>query len=94
LRRAAYQVFTSGLASVRWNKHNGNLLASAHDIQVEIWDLRKSAPVTFITAHPTKIANIDWSPVAENELITCSADGTVKLWDVKLRTSPRAGVLC
>ena len=80
---SSLKVFTSGLASVRWNRHNGNLLASAHDIQVEIWDLRKSAPVTFITAHPTKIASIDWSPAAENELITSSADGTVKLWDVK-----------
>jgi WD40 repeat protein len=53
--------------------------------KVEIWDLRRtsSSPVTFITAHPTKISNIDWNSANENELITSSADGTVKFWDVK-----------
>jgi WD40 repeat protein len=50
--------------------------------------------VTFITAHPTKIANIDWSPAAENELLTCSADGTVKLWDVKASRMEECFLIC
>ena len=80
---STFKVFTAGISAVKWNKHNANLLASSHDIQVEIWDIRRSAPVTFITAHPTKISSIDWSPAVESDLITSSADGTVKMWDVK-----------
>ncbi len=82
---SSLKVFTSGLSSVKFNKVNQHILASVHDIQVEIWDLRRtsSSPVTFITAHPTKISNIDWNGSAENELLTSSADGTVKFWDIK-----------
>ena len=81
--QSTFRVFTSGISSLKWNKLNANLLASAHDQQVEIWDLRRSAPVTFLTAHPTKITHIDWSPIDEDHLITSSLDSTVKLWNVR-----------
>ncbi len=77
------QVFTSGISQVRWNKLNPNILASAHDQQVEVWDIRKSAPMTFITAHPSKISSIDWSGFHEWHIVTAGMDGAVKLWDVK-----------
>lgn len=80
---ASFKVFTSGLSHVRWNKLNPNILASAHDQQVEVWDIRKNAPMTFITAHPNKISSIDWSGSSEWFIVTAGMDGAVKLWDVK-----------
>ncbi|XP_028416243.1 GATOR complex protein WDR59-like isoform X1 [Dendronephthya gigantea] len=59
------------------------MLATTHDGDVRIWDLRKgNAPVRYISAHLSKINGLDWSPVDGNKLITCSLDKTVKLWDI------------
>ncbi len=80
---ASFKVFTSGISMVRWNKINPNILASAHDQQVEIWDIRKNAPMTFITAHPSRVSSIDWSGLHEWNIVTAGMDGAVKLWDVK-----------
>ena len=40
----------------------------------------------YITAHMSRIHDIDWCYYDENQLTTCSHDGSVKFWDIK---SPR-----
>ena len=32
--------FVAGASLVQWNKSNGNVLASAHDSDVRIWDMK------------------------------------------------------
>lgn len=77
----------AGATQVKFNRLNDSLLASSHDTDVRIWDVRKgSTPVTLITAHMTKIYGIDWSRNNEDEIITCSQDRLVKFWDI---TQPR-----
>jgi hypothetical protein len=69
-----------GATQVKWNKLNEWIVASSHDTDIRIWDMRKgSAPVTHITAHMTKIYGIDWNPKVEHEIITCSQDQFVKV---------------
>ena len=41
-----------------------------------------SSPVNLITAHRTKIYGLDWSRHNENELLTCSQDTLVKVWQI------------
>lgn len=40
----------------------------------------------YITAHMSRIHDLDWSYLYENQLTTCSHDATIKFWDT---TSPR-----
>ena len=76
-----FKMNTPGL-SIKWNRHNPNLLATSHDREVFVWDVRKArAPLTFITAHSSKIMSIDFGYQKENELLTASFDQTVKFWD-------------
>ncbi|RKO92121.1 WD40-repeat-containing domain protein [Blyttiomyces helicus] len=83
----SFCAWTAGATQVKFNKISEWLLASSHDTDVRIWDIRKgSTPVTLITAHMTKIYGIDWSRTNENEMITCSQDRLVKFWDI---TQPR-----
>lgn len=43
---------TAGATQVGFNRVSGNLLATAHDGDLRIWDLRKgSCPIQYITAH-------------------------------------------
>ncbi|KZT72699.1 hypothetical protein DAEQUDRAFT_596441 [Daedalea quercina L-15889] len=74
--------FGSGGTQVKWNRQDGNLLASSHQNEVLLWDRRKgSIPVHRIEAHNAKIYGIDWAHGRSNEILTCSLDKSIKLWD-------------
>jgi WD40 repeat protein len=42
-----------------------------------------SLPLSIIKAHNSKIYGIDWSHNRRNEIVTCSLDKTIKLWDIQ-----------
>lgn len=68
---------------MRWNRVNSNLLATAHEGDVRLWDWRKcSSPLQYIAAHLHKIHGLDWSPSQENQIATSSQDCTVKFFDI------------
>ncbi|XP_031624993.1 GATOR complex protein Wdr59, partial [Contarinia nasturtii] len=72
-------VCMSGATQVGFNRVSGNLLATAHDGDLRIWDVRKGAcPIQYITAHLARIHGINWSHKQETHLTTASQDGTVK----------------
>ncbi|XP_076318578.1 WD repeat domain 59 isoform X2 [Tachypleus tridentatus] len=76
-----------GASQVKWNKVTSNLLATAHEGDIRLWDPRKgTSPVQYIAAHLSKIYGLDWSPSQEYQLASCSQDFSVKFWDV---TNPR-----
>ncbi|CAM9987163.1 unnamed protein product, partial [Phaeothamnion confervicola] len=80
-----------GAQQVEWNRVNHALLASAHEKDIRVWDVRKAsgdggggggAAAAAATAHTQEITGLDWSYASESLLATCSNDKTVKLWDV------------
>ncbi|KAI0300131.1 hypothetical protein B0F90DRAFT_1725223 [Multifurca ochricompacta] len=84
--------FNAGGTQVKWNRQDGNVLASSHLNEVLIWDRRKgSIPVKNIKAHLAKIYGIDWAHNSSRELVTCSLDKTIKLWDVASSPSGLGG---
>ncbi|EEB90881.1 hypothetical protein MPER_10853 [Moniliophthora perniciosa FA553] len=75
--------FNSPGTQVKWNKRDANILASSHANDVLIWDRRKgSVPITIIRGHTSRIYGIDWSHGLRNEIVTCSLDKTIKVWDI------------
>ncbi|KAF8637465.1 hypothetical protein AX16_010793 [Volvariella volvacea WC 439] len=86
--------FNSAGTQVRWNRVNADILASSHSNEVLIWDRRKgSLPLLRLPAHSSKIYGIDWSHTAPNELVTCSLDKTIKVWDINVLPSTSSGSL-
>ncbi|KAJ4369051.1 hypothetical protein N0V83_006134 [Neocucurbitaria cava] len=74
--------FTAGATQVKWNRQNENIIASAHDKYLHIWDTRHGAtPLSTIAAHSTKIYGIDWDRNDPKKIMTCSLDATIKLWN-------------
>ena len=72
----------AGATQVKWNRQNSHILASSHDKWLRVWDDRKGAyPLRSIEAHDTKIYGVDWNRMKTTELVTCSLDRTVKVWD-------------
>lgn len=95
----------AGASLVQWNRLNGDIIASAHDSEIRLWDMRVSSPYLmsndselfpspqkpatawgYMTAHMTRIHDIDWGYQKEHQLTTCSHDSSVKFWDT---SSPR-----
>ncbi|KAF9266957.1 hypothetical protein L218DRAFT_857464 [Marasmius fiardii PR-910] len=77
---------------VKWNKQDANILASSHANEVLIWDRRKgSLPVTVIQGHRSRIYGIDWCHYTRNEIVTCSLDKTIKLWNIDDYVSESTG---
>lgn len=82
---------------IRFSKTVPNIVATSHEIDVRIWDLRQpSQPLHYIAAHLQKINGMDWNPnktEAEQELTTCSQDNTIKQWNlVSHKIKPSANV--
>lgn len=76
-------VCMSGATQVGFNRCSGNLIATAHDGDLRIWDQRKgSCPVQYITAHLARIHGINWSHEHETRLTTACQDGSVKYFDI------------
>lgn len=46
-----------------------------------------SMPLTRIKAHSAKIYGIDWTHYSRNEIVTCSLDKTIKVWDIDAQAS-------
>ncbi|KAI9486044.1 MAG: hypothetical protein EXX96DRAFT_592887 [Benjaminiella poitrasii] len=65
----SFTPWNAAATQVKFNRKSEYLIASAHDKDVKIWDLRKGAvPVTSITAHSKKIYGIDWSRQNDHDI--------------------------
>ncbi|KAA8900006.1 hypothetical protein FN846DRAFT_165029 [Sphaerosporella brunnea] len=72
----------AGATQVKYNRQNPNILASAHDRYLYIWDTRKGAKaVRTINAHSTKIYGLDWNRTRPTGIVTCALDKSVRFWD-------------
>ncbi|KAH7922738.1 hypothetical protein BV22DRAFT_1094123 [Leucogyrophana mollusca] len=80
--------FNAGGTQVKWNRQDPHVLASSHMNEVLVWDRRKgSLPTARIEAHNAKIYGIDWAHSRANDIVTCSLDKTIKVWNVQATPS-------
>lgn len=72
----------AGACQVKWNKSSCYILATAHDGDIRIWDIRNGrTPMQYITAHLSKIHSLDWSNQDSSVLASSGQDTTVRFWD-------------
>ncbi|KAH7909417.1 hypothetical protein BJ138DRAFT_232760 [Hygrophoropsis aurantiaca] len=82
--------FNAGGTQVKWSRRDPHVLASSHMNEVLIWDRRKgSLPIARIEAHNAKIYGIDWAHDRANEIVTCSLDKTIKIWNTQASPSDK-----
>ena len=78
-----------GTSILKWHPTE-NKIATAHDGEVRIWDVRKQGyheSVQLITAHAEALTSMDWNPSRTNELLTTAQDHFIKLWNVNFNSS-------
>ncbi|ORE23514.1 hypothetical protein BCV71DRAFT_170085 [Rhizopus microsporus] len=80
----SFTPWNAAATQVKFNRKNEYLIASAHDKDVKIWDIRKGAlPVTSITAHSKKIYGIDWSRQNDHDIF----------WDINHPTTEQETIV-
>ncbi|TPX33184.1 hypothetical protein SmJEL517_g03793 [Synchytrium microbalum] len=83
----SFPAWTAGATQVKFSRKSDVLLASSHDADLRIWDIRRgSSPVSLIRVGLSKIYGIDWSRTSDTEIATCSQDSRVQFWDVNRKT--------
>lgn len=77
------------LRTIAWNPLGTLIATGASDRTLRIWNPEKTnvKNSTELRGHQGAIERVAWNPVKEAELASCSADGTVKFWDVRSKAS-------
>lgn len=78
-----------GVTSVSFSSDLSNVLSSSHDGTVRLHGLRSGKTLKFFRGHTSFVHAAAWGPRC---LVSCSTDGTVRVWDKKTEQS-RALVL-
>ncbi|KAI9800089.1 MAG: hypothetical protein M1825_004271 [Sarcosagium campestre] len=76
------------IRTIAWNP-TGHLIATGSaDRTLRIWNPDKASVKnsTELRGHTGAIERVAWNPTREAELASCSADGTVRFWDVRSKT--------
>ncbi|KAL7644115.1 UNVERIFIED_CONTAM: hypothetical protein RMT77_004938 [Armadillidium vulgare] len=84
LRTGRCIMFMSGhndpILSIDWSYDGYHLVTGSEDNTARIWDVRARKCIYTIPAHSSLISGVKYDPNAGQYLVTCSYDGSVKLW--------------
>ena len=82
-------------SQVKWNKTKSSIIATSHDGDLKLWDIRKaSTPFMYISAHIGRIFSLDWSSNCPDSLVTSSQDCFVKFFNVASQSSKGMCLYC
>lgn len=83
--------FGAGMMQCQWDPTNEHQLATSQASRITIWDKRKANKyVTSINAHRGECNGLEY--FANGNIISCSTDRTIKVWDLKRDTEPQVEV--
>jgi len=59
-------------------------ISGGHDNKVVIWDVEEAIAKNHFKGHAGKLNGISCSPVESDVFLSCSQDGTILMWDLRL----------
>jgi WD40 repeat protein len=72
-----------GINSVAWSPDGSLLACGGDDNNIRIWDIASAVEINTLRGHTRSIWEIAWNSWYDRTiLISCSVDGTIRLWDM------------
>lgn len=69
---------------VKWSSSSEAMLATAAtNGSIVLWDVHRMKPLRTIHEHERAVNKLSFSRVDHSILLSCSQDGTCKLWDIR-----------
>lgn len=77
------------LRTIDWNPLGTLIATGSSDRGLRVWNPEKPQVKnsTELRGHTGPIERVAWNPTREAELASCSADGTVRFWDVRSKNA-------
>ncbi|KAF2762057.1 THO complex subunit 3 [Pseudovirgaria hyperparasitica] len=77
------------IRTISWNALGTLIATGAADRTLRIWNPERTNVKysTELRGHSGPVEKVEFNPTHESELASCSADGTVRLWDVRRKES-------
>jgi U4/U6 small nuclear ribonucleoprotein PRP4 len=69
------------ILTLKFSPNCYQIATGSDDNTIKLWDLRKKGCVYTIPAHNQPISDIQWEQSDNKFLVSCSYDGTFKLWN-------------
>ncbi|CAG9317459.1 unnamed protein product [Blepharisma stoltei] len=71
-----------GVYRLAWSHHSSDILASAHDTALKLWDARlpRKSLATVKAAHPGRILCLDWHHTDSSKLLSSGVLSYIKVW--------------
>eukprot|EP00760_Papus_ankaliazontas_P033076 PhM_4_TR6163/c0_g1_i1/m.104930/K10752/RBBP4, HAT2, CAF1, MIS16; histone-binding protein RBBP4 len=86
---SAASVVAAPCTGVRYSPHNETLLLAGAGAVPTLWDVRNTKQCLHsLQGHSLDITSMQWSPFSETTVATCSADGTVCIFDLSRLAQP------
>jgi WD40 repeat protein len=90
---ATYHINTSNFIRSSLSKCDNFLLTGSSDFNAYIYPtsvnnqfchrFKKSMPAIVLKGHTNEVTAVKWNPLDSNQLVTCSDDNTIRIWNVK-----------
>eukprot|EP01130_Rhizamoeba_saxonica_P014535 TRINITY_DN6366_c0_g1_i1.p1 TRINITY_DN6366_c0_g1~~TRINITY_DN6366_c0_g1_i1.p1 ORF type:complete len:435 (+),score=86.30 TRINITY_DN6366_c0_g1_i1:240-1544(+) len=88
LLRKFTRAHNSGVTSVSFSRDGFKILSSGFDMSVRIHGLKSGKTLKIFTGHTSYVSTAQWIKRG-SQIVSCSSDGTVKIWDTKTTTCLR-----
>lgn len=88
-RRRALSGHKKAADSLAWNSSGTRLASAARDFTVRVWtidvrrDISTYGECVELRGHSDDVTRVQWHPTANDLLASCSADKSVKVWEVR-----------
>jgi len=70
------------------SNHSQQLVSGSYDRTIKLWDLEVDLSINTLNVHTDKVLDVAWSKHAMNIFVSASEDGSVKLYDNRVTTTP------
>ncbi|KAG5365792.1 WD repeat-containing protein [Yarrowia sp. B02] len=83
---------SSLIKGIAWNSTGTRIAVAYGDARIRVWisgntEVNTSTEIPYSSSKARKaVTGLAWSPISPDQLVTCSLDGTLKVWDTKTKT--------
>lgn len=74
---------TEGITCIEFDPMGFRILAASYSKAAMLWQLGDSVPKVTLTGHSRKVTAARFSSINHHQVVTGSADGTIRLWDLR-----------
>lgn len=77
--------YVDSIRSIAWSPTGHWIATGSGDRTLRVWNPDRASVKnsTELRGHTGPIERVAWNPTKEAELASCSADGTVRFWDIR-----------